>query len=111
MVDSRIGRGTRIEPNLPRQSLPPVPGNPLPRASSRGEVFGAPALLVIMGWLHICRSTTSREKPTHWLAAANHVRLSIRGTCGFHSPKAALAVVTSACATIELHPPHEPVPG
>jgi len=37
MVDSRIGRGTRIEPNLPRQSLPPGPDNPLPRAQSRGE--------------------------------------------------------------------------
>lgn len=64
------------------------------------NVFYAPALLVILRWLHIWRSTTSREKPTHWLAAANHVRLIIRGACGFHSPKAALALVMLSCATI-----------
>ena len=37
----------------------------------------------------------------------NHVRLIIRRAYGFHSPKAALALVMLSCAPIDLELPHE----
>lgn len=41
----------------------------------------------------------------------NHVRLITRRAYGFHSPQAALALVMLSCGPIELHLPHERVPG
>jgi transposase len=41
----------------------------------------------------------------------NHVRLIIRRAYGFHSPKAALALVMLSCGPIELHLPHQRAPG
>jgi len=41
----------------------------------------------------------------------HHVGLITRRTYGFHSPKAALALVMLSCGPIELHPPHERAPG
>jgi transposase len=40
----------------------------------------------------------------------NHVRLITRRAYGFHSPKAALALVMLSCGPIELHLPHEQSP-
>jgi transposase len=40
----------------------------------------------------------------------NHVRLITRRAYGFHSPKAALALVMLSCGPIELHLPHEKSP-
>jgi transposase len=40
----------------------------------------------------------------------NHVRLIIRRAYGFHSPKAALALVMLSCGPIEHHLPHERSP-
>jgi transposase len=37
----------------------------------------------------------------------NHVRLIIRRAYGFHSPRAALALVMLSCGPIDLHLPHE----
>jgi len=41
----------------------------------------------------------------------NHVRLITRRAYGFHSAHAALALVMLSCGPIELHLPHERVPG
>jgi transposase len=41
----------------------------------------------------------------------NHVRLITRRAYGFHSPKAALALVMLSCGPIELHLPHDRAPG
>ena len=41
----------------------------------------------------------------------NHVRLITRRAYGFHSPKAALALVMLSCGPIQLHLPHERAPG
>ena len=43
-------------------------------------------------------------------ALNNKVRLITRRAYGFHSAKAALALVTLSCAPITLHPPHESHP-
>jgi len=40
----------------------------------------------------------------------NHVRLITRRAYGFHSPKAALALVMLSCGPIQLHLPHEQPP-
>jgi len=40
----------------------------------------------------------------------NHVRLITRRAYGFHSPKAALALVMLSCGPIQLHLPHEQSP-
>jgi transposase len=41
----------------------------------------------------------------------NHVRLITRRAYGFHSPKAALALVMLSCGPIQLQLPHERAPG
>jgi transposase len=41
----------------------------------------------------------------------NHVRLITRRAYGFHSPKAALALVMLSCGPIDLRLPHERAPG
>jgi transposase len=41
----------------------------------------------------------------------NHVRLITRRAYGFHSPKAALALVMLSCGPIQMHLPHERAPG
>ena len=41
----------------------------------------------------------------------NHVRLITRRAYGFHSAKAALALVMLSCGPIDLHLPHERAPG
>ena len=41
----------------------------------------------------------------------NHVRLITRRAYGFHSPKAALALVMLSCGPIQLRLPHERAPG